>query len=344
MTTLDTAEPPARAIEPADPLLRVERLRVRADDDRRGAGRDLVNDVSFDVRRGEVLAIVGESGSGKSTICLSILGLLSRGAAVQEGTIRFRGLELANASERILRRVRGAKIGVVFQDPLASLDPVRSVGSQLIEARVVHGLSGRKDAKLWAQEMLSTLGLAEPKRAMRAYPGTFSGGMRQRVCVGIAFSAQPELVIADEPTTSLDVSLQGRVLRLMLDQAARYGTAIILVSHDVSVVRSVSHRVIVMYGGRQLERGTTKRVMNRPASPYTRALLSAIPRIDPEQRGKPLPTIASSTSQMEERGCPFAGRCPNVLDRCRAEFPPELRVSDDPNHAVWCWNPVEAAS
>lgn len=344
MTALETPDAPVHAGEPHDALLRIEHLRVHVDGGRQADGRDLVKDVSVDVRPREVLAVVGESGSGKSTICLAILGLLGRNLTVPDGTIRFDDVDLANASERTLRRVRGAKIGAVFQDPLASLNPVRSVGSQLIEARVIHGLSRRKQAKLWAHEMLRTLGFAEPKRVMRAYPGTFSGGMRQRICIGIAFSAQPRLVIADEPTTSLDVSLQGRVLQLMLDQAARYGTSIVLVSHDVSVVRSVSDRVMVMYGGRQLERGSTTRVMSQPASPYTRALLSAIPRIDPEQRGKPLATIASATGQVSEAGCPFAGRCPNVLDRCRSEFPDERPVAGDSDHSVWCWNPVEAAT
>jgi oligopeptide/dipeptide ABC transporter ATP-binding protein len=343
VTTIDEPDAPALEIAQGDALLRVERLRVHAEAGS-GGGRDLIKDLSFEVRPSEVLAIVGESGSGKSTICLSILGLLGTNVAVPEGSIRLGDVDLANAPERTLRRVRGAKIGVVFQDPLASLDPVRSVGSQLIEARIIHGLSRRKEAKLWAQDMLRTLRFAEPKRAMRAYPGTFSGGMRQRICVGIAFSAQPQLVIADEPTTSLDVSLQGRVLRLILDHAADYGTSVILVSHDVSVVRSVSDRVMVMYGGRQLERGTTQRVLNRPASPYTRALLGAIPRIDPEQRGKPLATIGSSTGHVGDNGCPFAGRCPKVLDRCRTEFPHERRVGGDPDHAVWCWNPVEATS
>ena len=300
--------------------------------------RALVRDLSFSVRPGEVMALVGESGSGKSTACLSVARLLARNLQITSGRILFKGDDLVRASEATMRRIRGAEIGVVFQDPLAALDPVRRIGSQLAEARVLHHVESRSAAKTWASATLRSLGFRANQNAMRSYPVFLSGGMRQRVCVGIAFSAEPSLVIADEPTTSLDVSLQGRLLRLLLDYRDRFGTAVILVSHDVGVVRAVADRVVVMYGTRALEAGPTHDVLTHPASPYTKALLDAIPGLDAGRRGQPLPTLAAHDGTvLASAGCPFVDRCPRALPRCREEFPPPTTTVS--GSTVWCWNP-----
>jgi oligopeptide/dipeptide ABC transporter ATP-binding protein len=318
----------------------VDGLTVVADTAGRREGKAIVQDLSFEVRPGEVVAIVGESGSGKSTVCLAILRLLAANVRIASGSIRFEGRDLTTLSERALRRLRGAEIGVILQDPLSSLDPVRRIGFQLTEARRLHGLDDRAKAARWATETLASLGFADPEQTKRRYPSMLSGGMRQRVCVGIAFSAAPRLVLADEPTTALDVSLQGRLLRLLLDQKERYGTSVVLVSHDVHVVSAVADRVIVMYGGRALEAGPTKDVLQRPVSPYTAALLRTVPTLAARAPGERLPTIPLA-SGAASAGCPFAGRCERELERCRTEMPPGTEVG--PGHAVACWNPEEAA-
>jgi oligopeptide/dipeptide ABC transporter ATP-binding protein len=320
---------------PGDDLLRVEGLTVSTTGH---DARQLVTDLSFNVAPGEVVALVGESGSGKSTACLAVPRLLAHNLAIAEGRVLFKGRDLAHASEREMRTVRGAEIGIVFQDPLSALDPVRNIGSQLAEARVLHGVESRQQAKAWAADTLGSLGFRNRNDALRSYPSFLSGGMRQRVCVGIAFSGEPSLVIADEPTTSLDVSLQGRLLRLLLSYRDRYRTAIILVSHDVGVVRAVADRVVVMYGGRAVETGPTKAVLSDPVSPYTRALLRAVPALDPAMRGRPLPTIDEGRDRpVSPSGCPFAPRCPNALPKCTDEFPPGSPRPE--GGSVWCWNP-----
>jgi len=337
MTTTTTATPVERESRTADgPLLEMRDLRVEA---RTRSGRIvLVDHFDFSMRRGEVRAIVGESGSGKSTVCLAALGLLAANARIAAGEIWFDGRRIDDASSETWRSIRGRQIGVVFQDPLSSLDPVRRVGLQLSEARRVHRLSNRRAANRWGQTMLGQLGFSHPARTARAFPGELSGGMRQRVCVGIAFSAEPQLVIADEPTTALDVSLQGRLLRLLLAQREAYDTSVLLVSHDVAVVRAVADRVTVMFGGEVLEEGDTEQVFSRPASPYTSALLQSVPALRPTGERRPLRTIPLATIPPTPGGCPFAGRCEREIGACRTAPPP--RVERSPTHYARCFNPV----
>jgi oligopeptide/dipeptide ABC transporter ATP-binding protein len=314
------------------PLLAIRDLEVGTT----SGGRPIVTGVSFDVRAAEVVAVVGESGSGKSTVCHAVVGLLAGNLAVRGGSIVFEGDELVGLPPRRQRALRGRRIGMVFQDPLASLNPVRKIGFQLAEARVIHGVERWRAARAWAAKTVEELGFKEVEPTLDAYPHTLSGGMRQRICVGIAFSAEPGLVIADEPTTALDVSLQGRLLRLLLRYAKRFQSAILLVSHDIGVVRAVADRVVVMYGGRVLESGPADQVLNRPRSPYTRALLSSLPNLRPESRGRELVTIEGELSQGALDGCPFAPRCPNALPTCGQTFPAATTVED---HSTWCWNP-----
>jgi oligopeptide/dipeptide ABC transporter ATP-binding protein len=321
----------------AEPVLRVDGLSVSASASGGRPGKPIVREVSFDVQRGEVVAIVGESGSGKSTVCLSVLRLLAPNLSITTGRIDFGGRNLVELSDRALRKIRGSEIGVILQDPLSSLDPVRRIGFQLTEARRLHRLDDRAASSAWATTTLTSLGFNDPEHTKRAYPTMLSGGMRQRVCVGIAFSGAPRLVLADEPTTALDVSLQGRLLRLLVDQKNEHGTSILLVSHDVQVVSSLADRVIVMYGGRTLEMGPTKAVLRDPVSPYTRALMRTVPTLNPRGPGERLPTIPLARTSAAVAGCPFAGRCENEIERCRLEMPPLEPVAID--HAVACWNP-----
>lgn len=324
-------------------LLTIRDLWIRAHGDRTAGDKWLVRGLSLSVRRGEVVAIVGESGSGKSTACLAIPRLLASNLRIERGSIEFDGVDLSGFNERQMRKIRGDRIGMIFQDPLAVLNPVRKVGKQLVEARRLHGHGDRRSAREWAVETLRSLGFGRPEHALQSYPHAFSGGMRQRLCVGIAFSAEPDLVIADEPTTSLDISLQGRLLRILLEKAAEHDTATLLVSHDVSVVKAVADRMVVMYGGRALEAGPTATVLSRPTSPYTTALMRSIPTMEPSTRGHRLPTIAGDSFVVgSEAGCPFAARCDRALEQCTEEFPEVTKV-DDSDHYVWCWNPVSAS-
>lgn len=328
-------------------LLRVQNLSVVAGN-RSRIPRPLVTDVSFAVRPREILGIVGESGSGKSLTSRAIVRLLPSNVTITAGSIEFLGIDLASADDRTLRRIRGREIGTVFQDPMSSLNPVRTVGFQLTEAPIIHGVEKGRIGARWAANVLQGLGFPAPEQAVASYPFAFSGGMRQRVAIGIANSAGPKLIIADEPTTALDVSLQGRVLRLLLSLREENGTAIILVSHDIHVVRSVCERVVVMYGGRMLEIGPTRAILAAPASPYTHALLGSVAVLDTRRRGEELKSIGRGGAEAEpsrDRGCPFVGRCHRVVSRCAHEFPSATSVGCgtdaevDGGHQVWCWNP-----
>ncbi|MCU1504418.1 MAG: methionine transporter ATP-binding protein [Ilumatobacteraceae bacterium] len=335
MTASTTTSDVPAATAPGDPLLQISNLSVEASTSA-GTVR-LVDGLDFEMRRGEVRAIVGESGSGKSTVCLAILRLLAENARISSGTITFDGERIDDAREPALRQMRGRKIGIVFQDPLSALDPVRRIGPQLGEARRVHGLGSRGQVAGWVRETLGSLGFSNPARSARSFPNMLSGGMRQRVCVGIAFSAEPKLVIADEPTTALDVSLQGRLLRLLLARREASGTAVLLVSHDVAVVRAVADRVTVMFGGMALEEGPAADVFAAPGSPYTAALLASVPTMSPERRRARMSTIPVATVAPSPSGCPFAGRCRREVDACRQAPPPTVWLA--PAHHVRCFNP-----
>ena len=330
MSRSEPTEPVDRSTPP--PLLEVAGLTIAPQ-----RGRPLVDDLSFSVAAGSVTALVGESGSGKSTACAAVVGLLAENLQVTGGAIRFDGADITRLSGHALRKLRGARIGVVLQDSMASLNPVRSIGYQLGETRRIHRMEPRDATRGWARRVLAQLGFTSPHRAARSFPVELSGGMRQRVCIGIGFSAEPQLVIADEPTTALDTSLQERILRLLLRYRDELGTGVLLVSHDVGVVRAVADHVVVLYGGRMLEAGPAGAVLTAPASPYTAALLRSVPAVDPATRGEPLPTIP--TGPIAAAGCPFAPRCARALPKCH-DTPPEAE-EPEPGHRVWCWNPEE---
>ena len=330
--------------------LRVRNVTVQAS----ATGRRVVNDVSFAVQPGGTLAIVGESGSGKSSACLAVLGLLSAGLETTAGVVESGGtiidLRGRSASKR-LHALRGRVIGLVLQDPLSSLDPLRKIGFQLDETRRTHGLSGgwgsvaRANRQAWKIEKLGSLGFVKPTQTVASFPGELSGGMRQRVCIGIASSAGPRVIVADEPTTALDASLRGRILRLLLEMCRKEGTALVLVTHDLSVVKSVAEDVEVMYGGRILEEGKTAEVFSEPRSPYTEALLTSSISLDQADHTVTMPGSGDDGAEaVSAEGCPFAARCSRADDICRAESPRLEPVSD--THRVACWHmlsPSDAA-
>jgi ABC-type dipeptide/oligopeptide/nickel transport system ATPase component len=265
----------------SDALLRIHDLRIgfRTDDGLVPA----VRGVNIDVRPGEVVGIVGESGSGKSVTAMSTLGLLPRNAVIESGSIRFRDQELLGMSFKNLRRVKGKEISVVFQDPMSSLNPVLSIGWQLREAIQAHSRMSRRDANAAARDLLVSVGITEPDRRLTQFPHEFSGGMRQRVMIAIAMANRPALVIADEPTTALDVTVQAQVMRVLTDAEVRAGAAMLLITHDLGLVAERADRVFVMYDGEVVEHGDVRDIFYRPQHSYTKSLLASLPRLYPDQ-------------------------------------------------------------
>jgi oligopeptide/dipeptide ABC transporter ATP-binding protein len=295
-----------------------------------------VDGVSFSVAEGETLGIVGESGSGKSMTCLSLVRLVPRGAArIVGGRVRLDGEDLLAKSEAEMQAIRGRKVAMILQDPMSSLNPVFSVGMQMREpVAMYHRLRGRALTQR-AAELLASVRIPSPAARLRAFPHQLSGGMRQRVVGAMAIAAPPRLLIADEPTTSLDLTIQAQYLGLLQELQQRHRLAMIFVTHDLGIVARICDRVAVMYGGRIVEIGPVRRLFTAPAHPYTRALLDAIPRLGARRdrlaaiEGQP-PDLVSLPP-----GCAFAPRCPDVMDRCRTQAPPQSRVGAD--HATRCW-------
>jgi oligopeptide/dipeptide ABC transporter ATP-binding protein len=316
---------------------------------RRGvpSGPPLVNGVSFAIGTGEVVAIVGESGSGKSTVCRAILRLLPRGLTQTGGSITLCGQQIGSLSEPAMADLRGRLVGSVFQDPLSALDPVRRTRPQLLETRRIHfGRTRVAQRNKWADDTLRELGFIDARRVLSAYPHELSGGMRQRVCIGIAYSAEPRLVIADEPVTSLDVSLQRRVLDVLLERRERTNASLLIVAHDMNVVRSVAHRVIVMFGGRIVEQGPADAVLDSPRHPYSTYLLdseraSRQGRRAWEELAARRP-VQWALGPVRGSGCPYARSCERAVEECATQFPVGQSVTD--SHEMWCWNPVRPGS
>jgi oligopeptide/dipeptide ABC transporter ATP-binding protein len=300
-----------------------------------------VDGVSFTVAEGETLGIVGESGSGKSMTCLSIVRLVPRGAArIGGGQVLLDGEDLLTKGDAEMQRIRGRKVGMVLQDPMSSLNPVFSVGMQVREAvAMYHGLRGRALTRR-ATELLASVRIPSPAARLRAFPHQLSGGMRQRVVGAMAIAAPPRLLIADEPTTSLDLTIQAQYLGLLEELQQQHRFAMIFVTHDLGIVARICDRVAVMYGGRIVEIGPVRRIFKSPAHPYTKALLDAIPRLG--ARRDLLTTIEGQPPDLVRMpsGCAFAPRCPDVMDRCRVEAPPSTDV--DAGHATRCWLHVPA--
>ncbi len=321
-----------------EPVLSVSDLTVSFPSER---GRvNAVRALSYQVRAGEVLGIVGESGSGKSVSSLAVMGLLPPQAKVS-GSIRFQGRELLGRSDIELSQIRGRRISMIFQDPLSALTPVYTVGDQVAEALQVHGTLSRRPARARAVELLDLVGIPDAAQRAQAFPHEFSGGMRQRVVIAMAIANDPDLIIADEPTTALDVTVQAQVLAVLATAREITGAAIVLITHDLGVVAGFADRVQVMYAGRTVETGTVEDVFYRPGMPYTRGLLASIPRVDAE-RGALVPIEGQPPSLAElGAGCPFAPRCPLVIDHCRDTEPILAQVSE--SHGCACHRAAEAA-
>jgi oligopeptide/dipeptide ABC transporter ATP-binding protein len=316
------------------PLLEVEDLRTQFTT-RRGTVR-AVDGVSFSLNRGETLGIVGESGSGKSMTALSIMRLVPAPAGrIAGGVIRLDGVDLTTLSEREMRRIRGGRIAMIFQDPMSSLDPLFTIGEQIAEAVRQHqGLFG-DTLRGKVAESLALVGIAAPGERVAQYPHQMSGGMRQRIVGAIGLSREPDLLIADEPTTALDVTVQAQYLRLLKDVQQALGLALIVITHDLGVVAAICDRVAVMYAGRIIETATARDLFDRPAHPYTRALLESVPRRD--ARGDQLAFIPGQPPDLAERieGCAFAPRCRDAMDICRRTAPPAIVL--DAGRMAKCW-------
>jgi peptide/nickel transport system ATP-binding protein len=323
-------DPPAEG-----PLLSVEDLRVsfRTDDGIVHA----VDGISYTVEPGKTLGIVGESGSGKTVSSLTMLGLTRSRRSKIEGRIRFQGQDMVTMDDEHLRRIRGNDLAMIFQDPLSALHPFYKVGAQLIEAMQAHRGIGRSAAKTRAAELLELVGIPDPKRRVDQYPHEFSGGMRQRVMIAMALANEPKLLIADEPTTALDVTVQAQILALLQDLQDRLGTAIIIITHDLGVVAEIADDIAVMYAGRIVERGSTADIFRSPQHPYTWGLLSSIPRLD-NPRDEELVPISGRPPSLINRpsGCHFHPRCPYVRDAHKRVDPPLAPVDGSSDHVVAC--------
>jgi oligopeptide/dipeptide ABC transporter ATP-binding protein len=323
----------------AAPLLSVRNLRTVIDTVH--GTFPAVDDVSFDLEAGGVLGIVGESGSGKSMLALSILGLLPRKARIESGEALLDGHDLCALSERELRGVRGRSIGMVFQEPLTSFDPLYTIGDQIAESVRRHSGLGRRQARTRTVELLSTVGIPQPDLAYDEYPFQFSGGMRQRAMIAMALAPDPRLLIADEPTTALDVTIQAQILELLKKLQRERGIAVLFISHNLGVIAEIVDEVMVMYGGQVMERTAVERVFDAPAHPYTRALLEARPTLDGDLSTR-LRAIPGQVPSLESRpaGCPFHPRCGRALDICSRARPVTSSVGTDQQVACWLHGPT----
>jgi peptide/nickel transport system ATP-binding protein len=313
------------------PALTVEDLTIDID------GASVVDGVSFSVGAGEVIALVGESGCGKSLTALALLGLLPDAAQIVHGRVLLNGVDLVSLPEREMRRVRGSRLSIIFQEATASLDPLTTVGSQIAEAYALHHRVSRSQARTKAKDMLVAVGIPDADRRLGQYPFELSGGMCQRIMIAIALICSPRVLVADEPTTALDVTIQAQILDLMKRLVAERGTGIVLITHDMGVVAHVADRVAVMYAGRIAEIAPVDDVFARPCHPYTALLLAAVPRLDlkPKQL---LATIEGKVPAAGDfvDGCRFADRCPVAGDRCRIKAPPLVEVAR--GHRAACWH------
>jgi peptide/nickel transport system ATP-binding protein/oligopeptide transport system ATP-binding protein len=318
------------------PLLEVSDLRVGFATE--GGLVQAVDKVSFDVRPGEVLAIVGESGSGKSVTAQTIMGLTRSKNSLIEGSVQLDGEELVDASDAELRRLRGERISMVFQDPMTSFNPVYRIGRQIAEAMRAHGHVSKSQGRERAVELFEAVGIPDPERRVDDYPHEFSGGMRQRAMIAMALALEPELLIADEPTTALDVTIQAQILHLLEELNRKRNLATILITHDLGVVAEVADRVLVMYAGRVVEQGTLDDIFYDPQHPYTWGLLGSLTRLD-QPRPERLPQIKGAPPSLLELppGCSFRPRCPHAFAKC-AELPPlDAKLPEVPAHLDRCW-------
>jgi len=299
-----------------------------------------VNGISFTLDRGKVLGIVGESGSGKSVTAYSIMQILASRGKIVGGSIKLDGQELVGAGEKVMRTVRGNKVSIIFQDPMTSLNPTYTIGRQLMEAILLHTGRNKKEAYDRAVEMLRLVNINEPEKRMKQYPYELSGGMRQRVMIAMALACEPDILIADEPTTALDVTIQAQILELMKDLQKELGMAIIMITHDLGVVAQMCDEVIVMYAGSICEQGTADEIFYNPKHEYTKGLLRSIPTENTS--GKKLEPITGTPIDLLNmpKGCPFAPRCDAAMKICLCERAERMLINDD--HAAACWMNVKA--
>ena len=300
-----------------------------------------VDDVSWDVKEGETVALVGESGCGKSVSALSILRLVAQPAGqIVGGKVLFKDRDLLTLSEEEMRRVRGREIAMIFQEPMTSLNPVLSIGRQLTEGLEIHLGRTPEQARVRAGELLAMVGIPDPERRLPQYPHQFSGGMRQRMMIAMALACEPSLVLADEPTTALDVTIQAQILELMKDLSRRLGVAMLMITHNLGVVARYADRVNVMYAGRIIERGTAREIYANPRHPYTLGLLRSVPRLDEPRRGRLAPIDGQPPDLTRlPSGCAFGPRCVFRVERCAAERPPlrEIAQNGVGPHVSACW-------
>ena len=298
-----------------------------------------VNGVSFKLEPGKTLGIVGESGSGKSVTSYSIMQILAQTGRITGGEVLYKGQDITKYSEKEMQKFRGSKCSIIFQDPMTSLNPVFTVGYQLEEAIMLHTNKTRAQAKERAKELLSLVGVNDPEKRLKQYPHEHSGGMRQRDMIAMALACEPDILIADEPTTALDVTIQAQILELMQELQKKLGMAIIMVTHDLGVIASMCDEIIVMYGGRVCERGTADDIFYSPAHEYTKGLLRSIPRVE-NMNQKLIPIGGTPINLLNmPKGCAFCPRCDEAMKICLSEVPDELRISD--SHLASCWMNVK---
>ncbi|KQO16576.1 ABC transporter ATP-binding protein [Paenibacillus sp. Leaf72] len=302
-----------------------------------------IDDVSFRLKPGETLGIVGESGCGKSVTSLSIMRLLGAKGRIRRGEIIFEDKSLGELTEAQMRDIRGNDISMIFQEPMTSLNPVFTIGHQMIEAIRLHMSLDKKAARAYAIEMLKRVGIPRPEVMVDEYPHALSGGMRQRVMIAMALSCEPRLLIADEPTTALDVTIQAQILELMKKLKQESGTAIMLITHDLGVIAEMADKVIVMYAGQVVEETDVYTLFDEPRHPYTQGLMQSIPHIDAEL-GERLASIPGSVPSLQNMpaGCRFRARCPHAMEKCEAELPP--LIPSGKNHLTRCWLAEQPAS